>query len=92
MARKSKNPPTKEQIDAIQKAVKIAGGQGQLAKAIEASPSSVSNWCAGLTGVGNINAKKIEDFTEKQVMAYELSSRLKKQKEKADKDTLLMYR
>lgn len=92
MARKSKTPPSKEQIEAVKRAVEFAGGQSQLAKAIGVSPSSVSNWCAGLTGVGNSNAIKIEKFTNKEVKAHELSVRLKERKEKANKDTLLMYR
>lgn len=92
MARRSSTPPSEEQVNAIRKAVAIAGGQGVLAQAIGVTPSSVSNWCAGLTGLNSKNAKKVAKFTKNAVKDYELSSRLKKELENSKKDELSAYR
>lgn len=92
MTRKSKTPPTAEQIAAINKAVNCADSQGDLAKGIGVTPASVSNWCAGVNGVTANNAKKIEEFTKGAVQATELSTRLMKEKLERESDPLSLYR
>lgn len=92
MTRASKTPPTKEQIDAINKAVECAGSQGDLASGIGVTPASVSNWCAGVNGVTANNAKKIEEYTKGVVKAADLSTRLKKEKIELESDPLSLYR
>lgn len=92
MTRSSKVPPTKEQIAAIERAVTWAGSQGELAKGINVTAASVSNWCSGFNGVTANNAKKIEKFTKGEVMAYELSTRLMNEKIESERDELELYR
>lgn len=92
MTRASKVRPTKEQIDAINRAVLLAGSQGDLAEKIGVTPASVSNWCAGFNGVTANNAKKIEKAIDGEVKAWELSTRLMKEKIERESDALGLYR
>ena len=92
VVKKTKTPPSKEQIEAINRAIEWAGGQGELGKLIDVTPASVSNWSGGINGVTANNARKIEAATEGHVKAVELSTRLMNNKIKEEKDCLELYR
>lgn len=51
-------------IDAISEACEVVGGQAELARLLELTPSAVNQWCRGLREVPAERCPQIEELTD----------------------------